>query len=146
MKRQALKSFSIVSLLLMIIAVSVRAQSDRSKVTNISFNFIVGQKTLPAGAYTVEPNRRDSQTVWLVQSRDGHVKALFITMPLRASATQETGKLVFHKYGDQYFLSEIWATGDKGGRELLMPRLERQLAKTSIEPQAIVLASGCCKN
>jgi len=142
MKKQALKNFTMLGLLLMVTAVSVAAQSERSKVTNIPFNFIVGGKTLPAGEYTVEPNRRDYDKVWLVQSRDGHASALFITMPARASETQEKTKLVFHKYGDQYFLSQIWTAGGNSGRELLMPRLERDVAKNSVERQTIVLANG----
>src|SRR2546423_9237455 len=56
MKKQALKNFTMFSLLLMLTAVSVAAQSERSKITNIPFSFIVGGKTLPAGEYTVEPN------------------------------------------------------------------------------------------
>ena len=140
MKTQALKNFTMFSLLLMVTAVSVAAQSERSKVTNIPFDFVVGQKTLPAGEYTIEPNRKDSDNVWLVQSRDGHVSALFTTMSVRASEAQEKAKLVFHKYGDQYFLSQIWTPGGNSGRELLMPRLERELAKNAIERQTIVLA------
>ena len=142
MKKQALKNFTMLGLLLMVTAVSVAAQSERSKVTNIPFNFIVGGKTLPAGEYTVEPNRRDYDKVWLVQSRDGHASALFITMPARASETQEKTKFVFHKYGDQYFLSQIWTAGGSSGRELFMPRLERDVAKNSVERQTIVLANG----
>jgi hypothetical protein len=140
MKKQALKNFTMFSLLLMVTAVSVAAQSERSKVTNIPFSFIVGEKTLPAGEYTVEPNRRDYDKVWLVQSRDGHASALFTTMSVRASETQEKTRFVFHKYGDQYFLSQIWTPGGNSGRELLMPRLERELAKNAIERQTIVLA------
>jgi len=142
MRKQALKNFTMLSLVLMLTAVSVCAQSDRSKVTNIPFNFIVGQKTLPAGEYTVEPNKRDSHNVWLVQRRDGRKSALFTTMPVRASETQEKTKLIFHKYGDQYFLSQIWTPGSNSGRELLMPRLKRELTKSGIERQTIVLAIG----
>jgi hypothetical protein len=142
MKRQAIRSLTMSGLLLVVTAISVHAQSERNKVTNIPFNFIVGQKTLPAGEYTVEPNRRDSHNVWLVQSRDGHVSALFTTMSVRTSEAQDKAKLVFHKYGDQYFLSQIWRTGDNGGRELRMPRLERELAKNTIERETIVLANG----
>jgi len=142
MRKQALKNFTMLSLVLMLTAVSVCAQSDRSKVTNIPFNFIVGQKTLPAGEYTVEPNKRDSHNVWLVQRRDGRKSALFTTMPVRASETQEKTKLIFHKYGDQYFLSQIWTPGSNSGRELLMPRLKRELTKSGIGRQTIVLAIG----
>jgi hypothetical protein len=142
MKKQAFGTLAMLTLLLTVSAISVSAQSERSKITNIPFDFIVGGKTLPAGDYTVEPNRRDSDKVWLVQSRDGHANALFATMPVRASETQEKAKLVFHKYGDQYFLSQIWTPGDTTGRELLMLRLERQLAKNAVERQTIVLANG----
>jgi len=96
----------------------------------------------PAGEYTVEPNREDSDNVWLVQGKEGHASALFTTNTVRASETQEEARLVFHNYGGQYFLSQIWTAGGNTGRELLMPRLERQLAKNTIERQMIVLASG----
>ena len=77
MKKQALKTLTMLSLVLMLTAVSVCAQSERSKFTNIPFNFIVGQKTLLAGEYTVEPNRKDSHNVWLVRRRNGRTSALF---------------------------------------------------------------------
>jgi len=60
---------------------------------------------------------------------------------VRASETQEEARLVFHRYGGQYFLSQIWTPGGNTGRELLMPRLESQLAKNSIERQTTILAS-----
>jgi hypothetical protein len=142
MKKQAIRSFTILGLLLVVTAVSVRAQSERSKVTNIPFSFIVGEKTLPAGEYTIEPNRRDYDKVWLVQSREGHANAVVITIPTRAFEIQEKGKLVFRKYGDMYFLSQIWTAGGNSGRELLIPRLKHEVAKTTIDRQTIVLAIG----
>ena len=142
MKKQAFGTLTMLTLLLAVSTISVSAQSERSKTTNIPFDFIVGGKTLPAGDYTVEPNRRDSDQVWLVQSRDGHANVLFATLPVRASETQEKTRLVFHKYGDQYFLSQIWTAGGNSGRELHMVRLERELSKNIIERQTIVLAKG----
>ena len=141
MKNQV-KYFALLGLLLVTSALSVHAQPERSKASKISFSFTVGQKTLPPGEYTVEPNRKDSDNVWLVQSRDGRVSALFTTMTVRASETQERGRLVFHKYGDQYFLSQIWRTGERGGRELRMAHKERELAKNTVERETIVLSNG----
>ena len=131
MKKQTLRRFTVLSFLLMLTAVTVSAQSERLRVTNIPFSFIVGQKTLPAGEYTVEPNRRDSDYVWLVQSKEGHATALFTTMPMRASETQEECKLVFNKYGDQYFLSQIWEAGETAGRALIKSKSERSLERQS---------------
>jgi hypothetical protein len=142
MKKQALKTFTMLNLLLILTAVSASAQFQQSKVAKIPFSFIVGGRTLPAGEYTVKPNRRDHDDVWLVQSGDGHASALFTTTPVRSNETQEKTKLAFHKYDDQYFLSQIWTPGGNSGRELLMPRQERELAKNTIKRQTIVLANG----
>jgi len=142
MKKQTLGRVTVLSFLLMLAAVSLSAQSERTGAINIPFSFTVGEKTLPAGEYSFEPNRKDSDLVWLVQSRDGDVTALFTTTAVRATETQEKAKLVFHKYGDQYFLSQIWTQGETAGRELLIQGFERQLAKDAIERQMIVLASG----
>src|SRR5258708_18574909 len=142
MKKQTLRRFTVLSFLLMLTAVTVSAQSERIRVINIPFSFIVGQKTLPAGEYTLEPNRKDSDNVWLVQSKEGHASALFTTNTVRASETQEESRLIFHRYGGQYFLSQICTPVGTTGRELLMPRLESQLAKSSIERQTTILASG----
>ena len=141
MKKQTLRRFTVLSFLLMLTAVTVSAQSKRIRVI-MPFSFIVGQKTLPAGEYNLEPNREGSDYVWLLQNRDGHATVLFATDLTRTSEPQEETRLVFHKYGGQYFLSQIWTQGETAGRELPMPRLEHQLAKNSIERQMIVLASG----
>jgi hypothetical protein len=141
MKKQTLRRFTVLSFLLMLTAVTVSAQSERIRVVNIPFSFIVGQKTLPAGAYNLEPFREGSNYVWQVQSREDQAAALFTTMPTRTSKTQEETRLVFHKYGSQYFLSQIWTQGENTGRELLMPRLERQLAKNAIERQMMILTA-----
>jgi len=55
MKKQTLRRLTVLSFVLMLAAVTVSAQSERIRVIT-SFSFIVGQKTLPAGEYTVEPN------------------------------------------------------------------------------------------
>src|SRR5260370_16342992 len=104
MKKQTLRRFTVLSFLLMLTAVAVSAQSERIRVINIPFSFIVGQKTLPAGEYTLEPNRKDSDNVWLVQSKEGHASALFTTNTVRATETQETSRLIFPSPGGHYFL------------------------------------------
>jgi hypothetical protein len=141
MNQQTLRTFAMVSLLLALTAISVSAQSGRSKI-NIPFSFIVDQKTLPAGEYTVERNRRDSDKVWLIQSSDGHAGVYVMTMFSHASKTQEKLRLVFHQYGAQYFLSQIWTPGGNTGHELSMPRQERELAKNAVKGQTVALIAG----
>ena len=139
MKSHALRTLPLLTLLLVLTTISTSAQSQRSGVLNIPFSFTVGEKTLPAGEYTVEPNRKDYDKVWLVQSKDNHTSVLVITMSVRAKETQEQTKLVFHRLGEQYFLSQIWTPGGSTGRELTMPGAERRLAKNATERRTIVV-------
>jgi len=138
MKKQAFGIFTVLSLILMLTAASVHAQSRRSSMT-IPFSFTVGQETLPAGEYTVEPNRRDSVNIWLIQSKTGNDSVLFTTNSVWTTETQEKSRLVFNKYNGRYFLSQIWNSGDNSGREIQMPRLERQLAKNGIRRERVVV-------
>ena len=129
------------NLLLALAAVSVMAQTPRSKGAIIPFSFNVGEKTLPAGEYTVARYRRDSDVVWLVESRDGRDRVLINTSPLRADETESKGKLVFRRSGDRYFLSQIWTPGNTG-RKLQRPKFTDELAKNNVEPQTVVIAIG----
>ena len=141
MKKQAFRMLAVFSLLLTMSAVAVHAQSKRS-IINIPFSFTVGHKTLPAGEYAVEPNRKDSNSFWLIQSVKGNDSVLFTTNSIWTRETRNDSRLVFNNYDGQYFLSQIWNAGDNSGRELRRPRLERQLAKSHIQPERVVVTRG----
>ena len=140
MRKQAFGMFTMLSLLLVLTAASVSAQTRRSTV-NIPFSFTVGEKTLPAGEYTIEPQRKDSDNVWLIQTRGGHSSVFFTTASVWTNKTQEETRLVFNNYDGQYFLSQIWATGSNNGRELNVTRPERTLAKNGVTRERVVLAA-----
>ena len=142
MKRQTLKTLAMLNLLLILTAISVAAQSSRSKTTSIPFSFTVGEKTLPAGEYTVEPYRRDYSLVWLVKSRDGDSSVLFNTNSVQTVRTQKKDRLVFRNYGGQYFLSQIWTAGGNSGRELVVRRPKDELSKNNAERDTIVIPIG----
>jgi hypothetical protein len=137
MKKQAFGILTILSLVLTIAAVSVFAQSPVT--VNIPFSFTVGDKSLPAGEYIAQPNRRDSRNVWSLEAKNVKASVLFGTFAVQANDTQEKTKLVFDKYGDQYFLSQVWIAGDSSGRELTKPRWERELATNGIQRETVVL-------
>jgi hypothetical protein len=141
MKKRVSGILTMFSLLLVVTAASVHAQSNRSNIT-IPFSFNVGEKTFPAGEYTVEPNKRDSRTVWLLQSSKGHNSILFTTNAVWIREPNEETKLIFNNYDGQYFLSQIWTAGENSGRELRKPRLEATLAKNGIRHEKVVVTRG----
>jgi hypothetical protein len=138
MKKQAFGIVAVFSLLLVLSSASVQAQSKRNSI-NIPFNFNVGQTTLPASEYTVEPTRKDSQNVWLLENKNRHASVVFTTIPVWTRVTQEQTKLVFNRYDDQYFLSQICTAGDNSSRELRMRYWERQLAKNGVQPEKVLV-------
>jgi hypothetical protein len=80
---------------------SISAQ-ERAVKANVPFDFTVGNKLVPAGTYTISS---ESPNVVLIRNDGRHV-AIF-SSAYTDGKQSNTGKLVFHKYGDQYFLSEV---------------------------------------
>jgi hypothetical protein len=71
--------------------------------------------------------------VWVIRHKDNVGKAFLLTRPLRANETQQETRLVFHQYGDLYFLSEFWTAGDTTGREIQISNREKALDKALAE-------------
>lgn len=99
------------------------AQS-RSMTAEVPFAFQDGSHMFPAGRYLIRcgPNNMIS-----VESTTGDSLAINMTIgELRGQAT-DRGKLIFHKYGDEYFLSDVWLARSESGRKLLPSRAEKEL-------------------
>ena len=116
---------------------ATQAQSIMLKAS-VPFDFVVGEKTLPSGEYQVKAVNPTSVSI---QSNDSSSSAIVLTSATQAGKILDVGKLVFNRYGDQYFLSKIWVPSSDTGRELRKSRLEREIAARSIEkPGATVVA------
>jgi hypothetical protein len=77
---------------------------DRAVRATVPFAFTVGNKLLPAGNYEISTPQTD---VVEIRNRDNtHIVAM-TTTSFDSHESRSGGKLVFDKYGDQYFLSEI---------------------------------------
>jgi len=127
------KAIALSGLLVLLTFASALGQSDRQTIIYIPFNFSVGEKSFPSGKYVIEQNRKDSDTVWVIRRKDNVGKALFLTRPVRANETQEATRLVFHQYGDLYFLAEFWTAGSQTGREIQTSDREKTLDKALAE-------------
>ena len=135
MKKQAFRTITMLSFLLMVAAISVNAQqlSENKIAVNIPFDFAVGETKLPAGKYTL---RRiistSSADQLLIQNAEARVDMRSgITRPNRASEVLGESRLIFNRYGGEYFLSQVWMAGSDTGRDLFQSRNERNLAKES---------------
>jgi hypothetical protein len=123
------KAFALSGLLVLLTFSAALGQSDRQTIIYIPFNFTAGEKSFPAGKYVIERIWKTSDTVWVIKRKDEVGKTMLLTRPVRANETQQETRLVFHQYGDLYFLSEIWTVGDATGRAIQTSDREKSLDK-----------------
>jgi hypothetical protein len=134
MKNKILKTFSMLSLITVISLTTVSAQSPVQLKVDVPFDFVVGEKTLPAGQYSVRSASRYLQDALLIQSADGRKSALVVTNTITGKTGENRARLIFHQYGDKCFLAQVWSPGLITGRSLpetgLQRELDREMAKT----------------
>jgi hypothetical protein len=136
MKKQLYMVITIIALLTVAGLSNAKAQSSVQLKANIPFAFSVGNKTMPAGEYTVGcTNPASDIKVLQLRSSDGHESALVMTHSI-IGKTQDNAKLVFYRYGDQYFFAQAWLASDAIGMQAPKSRSEKQLARelASIKP------------
>jgi hypothetical protein len=97
------------------------AQSSGVRAT-VPFDFTMGNKLLPAGTYTIAP-LSGSATVIVIRSHDKPIAALSLVQQ-DSNKSPNGGKLLFHKYGGQYFLSEILC--DQADMNVELPTSKRE--------------------
>jgi len=125
---------------LLLVVSGAQAQETRVKA-NIPFDFVVGNHVLPAGEYMVASEGATNQ-VLEIRSYDGKTGILSLTNSCSSSKPSGTSKLVFHRLAGRYFLSQVWAAGNSGGRELRKSRMEVQLAKNNNGRDEIAIAAN----
>jgi hypothetical protein len=88
---------------------------ERLMTANIPFDFQQGSQTLKAGRYTVslEPGQ-------VMHLQADKVNSLSLSRTEINTKPSTAGKLVFHAYGNRYFLREVWQA-DKS-EHLVLPR------------------------
>lgn len=129
MKKQSLRIFLMFGLISFLATSSAQAQSAaREQTANIPFSFTVGDKTFAAGSYLIaRVNPRSDPSALVIKSEDGRSKKIVLTTSVHAAKAQESARLVFNRYGDQYFLAQVWAPADITGLELPRSRSESTL-------------------
>ena len=138
MKRQIVRGTTmlllVVALAFVTAVVTANAQSRRSNA-DVPFEFVASNKTLPAGQYTIADSTLAGNVV-RISARKKDASVFAMTVGLSRKAANDEGKLVFHRYGNRYFLAEIWTGGDREGQKLPKSREEK-----SIENELAIISS-----
>jgi hypothetical protein len=116
---------------------SLHAQRGEVRAT-IPFDFVVGDKVLPAGSYQLVPESTDFV---LIGNRDQHVIVVIRSIP-ESNRFRDENILVFDKYGDRYFLNGVHCTSLALNVEIpksnMEKHMQRQLAQVSNPSQTLI--------
>jgi hypothetical protein len=121
------------------------AESFRVK-TEIPFAFTIHGKTLPAGEYVLNNNNGMAPAA-VVFLTDMATRATTMVLSQHVGDPDthypRPGALIFHRYGDQYFLYQVWDGFSNDGFQIPQSRQERQAAQESagIQPETVVVAA-----
>lgn len=145
MKKQLITMMAAVAFFATLAVTSIQAQNAGNMSVSIPFDFAVSGKTLPAGEYYVQRSAEGARVVTTISNRD-KTRAVYLpqTHPVQTNKVQSESKLVFNKYGDQFFLSQVWISGRSAGDELAKTARERglqkEIARSQQKPESVVIA------
>jgi len=129
-----------ITIALLFTAASLFAQttpSQRLMNINIPFAFSVENHSLPKGEYTiltVTPER----SIRIVSS-DGKHSAIVNTLPNYANSPSESSRLVFHRYGDDCYLVQVWTAGQNVSRNPLSTKRTMEIASSGGKPETFTV-------
>jgi len=133
MQKQILKAATILSLVVALTitfaAAPAAADSFDSISVDVPFEFSAGHSVFPAGKYTVRPAGVNTNGVIRIISEDGKASGMLLTDSAESIQSKNETVLIFHRYGDQYFLYQVWAVGDTIGLEIPKSSMERQAVR-----------------
>ena len=130
------KLFGALTIAVLALVMNVNAQ-DKARA-DVPFSFAVGDKALPAATYMVTELGSHAIVIRSIETNEGAI----IQYHNAERMAKQSPKLVFHKYGDRYFLYQVWS-GSSVGMELPESKFEKELQTASNQtpaPQEVVVA------
>jgi hypothetical protein len=117
---------------------SASAQSSTMAEVKIPFTFQMGAQILPAGSYRIV---RESGYLVRLQGPDNAGGYVQMHDAIKLHAANH-GSVVFDRYGNKYFLRQIWTEGSANGLECSKSRAEKETlqAKNMQSPSSTELA------
>ena len=130
MKKELLKGFTMLMLLVAVAfataVVSANAQSNRKVVADIPFEFVAGNQTMSAGKYAFARETAPENAL-VIRKDDVKTLGLLMTSGIPPKSGETNARLIFHRYGERYFLVEVWSGANETGRQLAKSHQERAI-------------------
>jgi hypothetical protein len=123
-------SASIIRTKLFVFALAIAALASASQAfaqgtdvkVKVPFAFESGSHHFPADTYMI---RFESSHIMLIQGKS--TSGFVMTVPAQSVEAADTGKVVFQRYRDRYFLRQVWFAGTTAGDECIKTKEEAQV-------------------
>ena len=120
---------------------TAQLSSNEKLVAKVPFEFVLGSKVVPAGEWIVQSASMDSKVIQ-IRSRDSRVNILSMPLLVEAKKAPADCTLVFHKYGSNYFLSEVRLAGTANGYRLPETKAEKEMRAQNIPATSEILLAS----
>lgn len=117
----------------------LKAQMSTTIQAQVPFEFVTNGETMPSGECKVDVVVSNGQTLLWIRSGKQYIFALPI-LDESSKASKRTA-LVFHRYGDQYFLASIRRAG-RINYELPASGLEGELRARNVTEEVFTLLAS----
>jgi hypothetical protein len=139
MNRISLKSMLTPSVLAVALTLSSFAPGPRASaqtptlhvVADIPFDFRSGSEMMPAGKYDIQTL---SSHILILRGTTQNRSQLLVAMDATMLNPSDHGKLVFHRYGNKYFLYQVWSSGQSNGFQLPRGHAEKEVIRAANTP------------
>lgn len=121
------------TVLLVLTTGSFGQTSPGDLVVDVPFAFSAAGENFPAGHYIV------AQQVDMIKIFNRHTQPVYVPTHSALRTKADGSKLVFHHYGESYFLSVVWITGSNSGKELFPSAAEREVKARHAEMEMAVV-------
>ena len=132
------RSFATLGVLALLAAASAFGQSNVRY--DIPFEFHFKDTVMPAGQYDVNAATNNQRNLLSLEGDGGRPHGYIVTHGIGGGTdVPAEGRLVFNKYGDTYYLAEVWTPGDPQGAALAKSKTERESARTTPDVARVTL-------
>jgi hypothetical protein len=133
------KLFAVATALLLSVVATGTCYAQQTVLTvKIPFAFQAGNHAMPAGEYRVERLLSGTELVQELRQMDGDAVMTVHTVSVESKTGNQNPELVFNRYGQTYFLSQIW-TGGAHGRKLFKSNYEKSIAREQVRSEIALL-------
>ena len=135
-----MKRNSLIAAALALFATTAAVAQTVDVKANVPFTFTINRATLPAGEYSLK-SMDEQGTALAIRNLNSRTANLVLSSSCRSPKSAGQTRLLFHRYGDHYFLSQIWMEGSDVGRELRPSAEEKEVAKDFSMQQVVLVAA-----